>query len=135
MFFLYQYRYDSSHLIPSNAPEVFVFVKTFRFDMAISTIRPRSFSLRNFDPYDHYAACCDPLTIYCSYKSCPFSSSGAYDLHKAYLDGEVGATRDDWIPWVPIDPAVPLFHHKKHERIPATFLPKGKRTLIFIFFE
>ena len=40
--FLYQYRYDSSHLIPSNGPEVFFLFKTkFRFDMSIRMIRSR----------------------------------------------------------------------------------------------
>ena len=38
--FSYQYQYDSPHLIPSNVPEVFVFVKTkFRVDISIGTIR------------------------------------------------------------------------------------------------
>ena len=47
--FSYSYRYESPHLIPSNVPEVLVFVKTkIRFDMLIRTMRSCIFSVISF---------------------------------------------------------------------------------------
>ena len=72
MLFLYQYRYDSSHLIPSNGPEVFVFLKTkFRFDMSIRTIRSRLY----------IAVSIFFLTISFTIKTCIFSYKSRWKLN------------------------------------------------------
>lgn len=35
-------------------------------------------------------------------------------------------TRENQLPWIPIDPTLLLPYHIANNRIPATFLPKGK---------
>ncbi|XP_065703330.1 little elongation complex subunit 2 isoform X2 [Patagioenas fasciata] len=59
------------------------------------------------------------------YKSSLGKTRASYNLHKAHCDlPTVPATLS--VPWVPLDPSVPLPYHKSHGRIPCTFPPAPK---------
>ncbi|NWV78376.1 ICE2 protein, partial [Dasyornis broadbenti] len=57
------------------------------------------------------------------YKSSPDKTTRAsYNLHKAHCDlPAVPATLS--VPWVPLDPSLPLPYHISHGRVPCTFPP------------
>ncbi|NXU15431.1 ICE2 protein, partial [Pardalotus punctatus] len=57
------------------------------------------------------------------YKSSPDKTTrSSYNLHKAHLDlPAVPATLS--VPWVPLDPSLPLPYHISHGRVPCTFPP------------
>ncbi|NWU10525.1 ICE2 protein, partial [Cephalopterus ornatus] len=57
------------------------------------------------------------------YKSSPDKSTrSSYNLHKAHCDlPAVPATLS--VPWVPLDPSLPLPYHISHGRVPCTFPP------------
>ncbi|NXC93588.1 ICE2 protein, partial [Certhia familiaris] len=57
------------------------------------------------------------------YKSCPNKSTrSSYNLHKAHCDlPAVPASLS--VPWVPLDPSLPLPYHISHGRVPCTFPP------------
>ncbi|NXK61257.1 ICE2 protein, partial [Sylvietta virens] len=50
------------------------------------------------------------------------STRSSYNLHKAHCDlPAVPATLS--VPWVPLDPSLPLPYHRSHGRVPCTFPP------------
>ncbi|XP_053933182.1 little elongation complex subunit 2 isoform X2 [Cuculus canorus] len=56
------------------------------------------------------------------YKSSLDKTKASYDLHKAHCDlPAVPATLS--VPWVPLDPSLPLSYHMNHGRVPCTFPP------------
>ncbi|NXA04473.1 ICE2 protein, partial [Sapayoa aenigma] len=57
------------------------------------------------------------------YKSClDKTTRSSYNLHKAHCDlPAVPATLS--VPWVPLDPSLPLPYHISHGRVPCTFPP------------
>ncbi|XP_010293132.1 PREDICTED: little elongation complex subunit 2 [Phaethon lepturus] len=63
------------------------------------------------------------------YKSCVDKTMRAsYNLHKAHCDlPTVPATLS--VPWVPLDPSLPLPYHVNHGRVPCTFPPAPQEAL------
>ncbi|KAK2539237.1 Ice2 [Columba livia] len=62
------------------------------------------------------------------YKSSLGKTRTSYNLHKAHCDlPTVPATLS--VPWVPLDPSVPLPYHKRLGRIPCTFPPAPKEAM------
>lgn len=50
------------------------------------------------------------------------TTRSSYNLHKAHCDlPAVPATLS--VPWVPLDPSLPLPYHISHGRVPCTFPP------------
>ncbi|EOA95400.1 NMDA receptor-regulated protein 2, partial [Anas platyrhynchos] len=63
------------------------------------------------------------------YKSCLDKATRAsYNLHKAHCDlPTVPATLS--VPWVPLDPSLPLPYHMNHGRVPCTFPPAPQESM------
>nr|XP_005511168.2 little elongation complex subunit 2 isoform X1 [Columba livia] len=62
------------------------------------------------------------------YKSSLGKTRTSYNLHKAHCDlPTVPATLS--VPWVPLDPSVPLPYHKRLGRIPCTFPPAPEEAM------
>ncbi|NXI48030.1 ICE2 protein, partial [Galbula dea] len=63
------------------------------------------------------------------YKSCLDKTTRAsYNLHKAHCDlPTVPATLS--VPWVPLDPNIPLPYHINHGRVPCTFPPAPQEAM------
>ncbi|KAK2169995.1 hypothetical protein LSH36_5g11026 [Paralvinella palmiformis] len=76
----------------------------------------------------------NPGQLSCHIKTTTQSTSGVYDLHKAYLQQSNPTTNqytETTVPWIPIDPGQMLPFHNKYQCIPAMFEPKdseGKHT-------
>lgn len=78
------------------------------------------FSLQEGSYLLTHAAGDSSVTIYKSSLDKPTRAS--YNLHKAHGDlPTVPAMLS--VPWVPLDPSLPLPYHMKHGRVPCTFPP------------
>ncbi|KFO14908.1 NMDA receptor-regulated protein 2, partial [Balearica regulorum gibbericeps] len=56
------------------------------------------------------------------------TTRASYNLHKAHCDlPTVPATLS--VPWVPLDPSIPLPYHMNHGRVPCTFPPAPQETM------
>ncbi|NXG47286.1 ICE2 protein, partial [Psilopogon haemacephalus] len=57
------------------------------------------------------------------------TTRASYNLHKAHCDlPTVPATLS--VPWVPLDPSLPLPYHMNHGRVPCTFPPAPQETML-----
>ncbi|XP_009903574.2 little elongation complex subunit 2 [Dryobates pubescens] len=57
------------------------------------------------------------------------TTRASYNLHKAHCDlPPVPATLS--VPWVPLDPSLPLPYHINHGRVPCTFPPAPRETVL-----
>lgn len=61
------------------------------------------------------------------YKSTDENMTRAYNLHKAHSDLP-GVPSTLSVPWLPLDPNLPLPYHFAEGRVPCTFPPKNKNT-------
>lgn len=56
------------------------------------------------------------------------TTRASYNLHKAHCDlPTVPATLS--VPWVPLDPSIPLPYHMNHGRVPCTFPPAPQEAM------
>lgn len=62
------------------------------------------------------------------YKSTDGKATRAYNLHEAHSDLP-GVPSTLSVPWVPLDPNLPLPYHFAQGRVPCTFPPKNKNTM------
>uniref|UniRef100_A0A672UDC0 Interactor of little elongation complex ELL subunit 2 n=1 Tax=Strigops habroptila TaxID=2489341 RepID=A0A672UDC0_STRHB len=98
---------------PETLREKVELINNFHFELYLFSLQEGSYLLT-------HAAGDSSVAIYKS--SLDKTTRASYNLHKAHCDlPTVPATLS--VPWVPLDPSLPLPYHISHGRVPCTFPP------------